>query len=289
MLPVDSVFQLHPLSETEKIFKDLYHEHKALVSSTALSLKELFRSVPQYEELLAPDGKDFSAQDYLRESLFPQFLDVAILPHERYTPPFLHSHSFFELIYVVKGSCRNQIGSKNIFMEAGDICIIAPGKTHAIFSFDDDALIYNLMVRSGTFEHTFLNALPHKDILSTFFSKVVHAQNPDAYILFRTGEDLIQQGLLKKMLKEYTEHRHYYNTILNALITLFFLKLLQNHEKDVIVPNPETNEMDENIIFILNYMTEHYNTITLNGLADFFITAGGRSPDFSKIILDRIL
>lgn len=53
-------------------------------------------------------------------------------------------------------------------------------------------------------------------------------------------------------------------------LTNFFIKLLRRHEKNVLVPNPTGHKDEQNIIFILRYLTEHYDTIKLKELAHFF-------------------
>lgn len=57
-------------------------------------------------------------------------------------------------------------------MKAGEICIVAPETVHAMSVFSDDCVVYNLIIRSATFERTFLDALPKDSILYIF------SQNP---------------------------------------------------------------------------------------------------------------
>ena len=67
----------------------------------------------------------------------------------------------------------------------------------------------------------------------------------------------------------------------NALLTIFFIHLLRNHEKNMIVPNPVGRKQENNIIFILKYIEMHYNSLTLSELAAFF--------NYSERHLSRIL
>lgn len=42
----------------------------------------------------------------------------------------LHSHDFFELVYVFEGSAVHRVGNEELFLQAGDYFIIDPGSEH---------------------------------------------------------------------------------------------------------------------------------------------------------------
>lgn len=69
--------------------------------------------------------------------------------------------------------------------------------------------------------------------------------------------------------------------MINALLEIFFICLLRNHEQNMIVPNPAGKKQEKNIIFILKYIELHYATLTLPELASFF--------NYSERQLTRIL
>lgn len=76
--------------------------------------------------------------------------------------------------------------------------------------------------------------------------------------------------LIQEIVDEFKNQKNYYDALLNSLLINFFIKLLRRHEKDVLVPNPTGNKDEKDIIFMLRYMTEHYDTITLKELSQFF-------------------
>ena len=57
---------------------------------------------------------------------------------------------------------------------------------------------------------------------------------------------------------------------MKAFVALFLVTLLRNHEANVIIPGIAPSLMNENTIYILQYMQMHYTTITLSELAQFF-------------------
>ena len=69
--------------------------------------------------------------------------------------------------------------------------------------------------------------------------------------------------------------------MINALLEIFFICLLRNHEQNMIVPNRAGKKQEKNIIIILKYIELHYATLTLPELASFF--------NYSERQLTRIL
>lgn len=265
-----SLDTLHPLSQTEQFFKTMHKKYQRAHLDEPKSIREINRLVPELANRSPEGDSQLAPADSLHEKYFPRFLDIMLIKHDRYAPAFKHSHSFFEIIYVLKGTCRNYFSSHSITMHAGDICILAPDITHAISAFRDDAIVYNIMVRSGTFNQTFLNSLPQQGVLYTFFSHALYAPGSETYLYFRSAPDPQLLGLLNEINTEFSLRGNYYSSLLNALLTNFFIKLLRGHEKDVLVPNPTGRRPEENIIFILKYVTNHYNDISLSELAQFF-------------------
>lgn len=259
-----------PLDSDEIFFKGLFLEHPDAHLERPKSITEIHRIVPEGKRLFQMSESDFMPEDTLLEKHFPNFLDVMVLRSARYAPAFKHSHTFFEVVCVVNGSCENHFASQTLHMNTGDICIVSPQTVHALSAFSDECIVYNLLMRSATFEQTFLNSLPQHGILFNFLSRALYAPSSETFLFFRAGEDTLLLSLLEEIVAEFDMRKNYYDVLLNSLLTNFFIKLLRRHEKNVLVPNPTGHKDEQNIIFILRYLTEHYDTIKLKELAHFF-------------------
>lgn len=259
-----------PLDSNELFFRELYFAHPSAHLELPKTIMEIHRLVPESARLFEDSDSDLKPEDALLEKHFPHFLDVMLLRASRYAPAFLHSHSFFEIVCVLNGSCENHFASQTLHMETGDICIVSPQTVHAVSAFSDDCILYNLMIRSATFEQAFLNSLPQRGILFDFFTHALYAPGSETYIYFKTERDPQVLELIQEIIDEFHAQGQYYDVLLNSLLTNFFIKLLRRHEKNVLVPNPTGNKDENNIIFILRYLTEHYDTITLKELSQFF-------------------
>ena len=259
-----------PLNADEQFFKALHLAHPDAHLELPKTISEIDCLVPEITQILKSNHSNLEPKDSLLEKNFPHFLDVMIMRSSRYAPAFKHSHSFFEVACVLSGSCENHFTTQILHMNAGDICILSPQTSHAISAFSDDCILYNLMIRSATFEQTFLNSLPQQGILFNFFSRALYAPDSETYIYFKTGNDPQLLTLLQEIIDEFHDQKYYFDVLLNSLLTNFFIKLLRRHEKNVLVPNPTGHKDEQNIIFILRYLTEHYDTITLKELSQFF-------------------
>ena len=64
----------------------------------------------------AAAGFTYHPGNALDETILPSDEDTIIFRHNRYAPAFLHSHTFFEMIYVLRGTCENIFTSHTISM-----------------------------------------------------------------------------------------------------------------------------------------------------------------------------
>lgn len=196
--------------------------------------------------------------------------DITAVQHLRYMPAVLHDHEFFELACVLNGTLTNYIGDLRMELNEGDVIIISPHNHHAVCAYSDDAIMVNILVRASTFEQHFLNLLPKSDILYDFFVKTLYVPSKSPYLLFPTGGDTQISKCVRQLLEENQRNRRYKNTMLASLLSEFFVTLMRRHEKDVVIPGISASLLNENTLFIIEYMQNNYSTISLSHLASFF-------------------
>ena len=140
--------------EDELFYRDYYQSDRSDAAIREIAEK-LRKDKAQGLDVWIPE-LDMHGKELLAELLIGAGNgNVSVRKHTRYNPLFVHSHSFFELIYVLTGFCMNTIEDRPIRMEKGDLCIIAPGMSHALGVFDDDSIVLNILVRKTTFRETF--------------------------------------------------------------------------------------------------------------------------------------
>ncbi len=261
------------LTDDEQFFKEIYLAHRSLhpeLPHTLAELDRLTNRVPEYRQLRRKRQHSFPESDVFSERTFARCDDIVVLLHERYSPCFIHTHDYFELSYVLAGSCTNHIAGETITQKTGDLSIISLHTPHAVSVFSDDTVLMNLLIRSSTFEQTFFGSLTQRDVLSSFFARALYTPDHHSYLLFQTGEDADVRRLMLQLFDEYRENKTYADRMLRALVTMLFATLLRSHEHNLTVPNPTGSDSDPNIMFILNYILAHYQTLSLHELASFF-------------------
>lgn len=206
-------------------------------------------------------------------------VDIAVTKHYRYTPPFKHTHTFFEMFYVYSGSCTQELAGTSITFNTGDICIVSPDTEHSI-SVMDDSIVINVLIRKSTFNETFFDLLKGNNILSNFFTEILYAKTHKNYIIFHTGYDDKLKSILLDIFNEYISNNKYSRNIINNMLVVFFAYLLQNHENDVEVPL-KTTEESTLLTQILIFIEDNYLDITLEKLCEEF--------HFSTAYLSRMI
>ncbi len=184
-----SLTELIPEMEPDEIFyKRIFLEYPEAHLDQAHTVEEIEKLCPEASSHAAA-GFTYHPGNALDETILPSDEDTIIFRHNRYSPAFLHSHTFFEMIYVLRGTCENIFTSHTISMQAGDICIVAPSIIHALSAFSDDCVIYNFLIKSQTFEAVFLNSLPKYGTLHDFFSRALYSPGSQFYLYFKSGKD----------------------------------------------------------------------------------------------------
>lgn len=258
------------LRDFERILKEVTSRHP----SKELKNPHSFSDIKIILEEANLKGRNTFAELLLNQELeeelfFKQHTDVEIYQHLRYLPAYWHSHNFVEIACVIQGQCTNYILEQQLEMKQGDICIIAPGTKHAISAFSDDCLMFNILLRTSTFETAFFGVLSGNDFLSDFFMHTLYSSNRHPYLLFRSGNDAELLNYIGFAHQEFRRNRQYKNRMLISIIDAFFITLLRNQGANVILPDTPSDG-DENTILILKYIQEHYTTVTLTELATFF-------------------
>lgn len=256
------------LRETEQNYKQLYLDSR-FEADKAILFNDFLEITDASFSSMFPESSIY-AESLMEDQYFQIKQDISAVQHIRYLPPLIHTHEFFEMACVLSGTFTNYIGEQKTELHAGDILILAPRTRHAICTYQDDGIMVNILMRSSTFERHFLSLLPDNDLLYSFFVKALYGNSDTPYLLFHTGEDPRITEYTVSILREYQRNQRYKNTMLSSLMSVFFVYLLRVHEKDIFIPTLSSSVMNENTIFIIEYMQKNYNTITLSHLAEFF-------------------
>lgn len=189
---------------------------------------------------------------------------VYLTRHNRYTPPFTHTHTFFEIIYVLKGNCLHNIHGNSYTMQEGDLCMISPAVEHSIFA-DGSSIVINILIRRSNIEDIFLNALRDQNIISDFLVNSIYLKDYAAYIIFHTLDDVDVKEQILEMYLEQFENEAFSDRIISSMLMIFFIKLVRKYKRTAEIHSalPAGAAAAQ----LLHYIVNNSGTITLNELA----------------------
>lgn len=189
---------------------------------------------------------------------------VRLQKHNRYTPAFFHTHAFFEIIYVLKGTCTHNIFNKNYEMTEGDLCLLSPSVVHSIST--EDGIVINILIRRSNMEDIFFNVLRDNNVISDFLINSLYLEHYTTFLTFHTLEDNEVQNQILEMYLEQTLDDAYSDRIISSMLIIFFTKLARKYKRAA--ESPSSLEETTAAAQLLHCITNEYNTITLNELSD---------------------
>lgn len=260
--------QIYILNEEELFYKKQHEARLAGQIHAYIEAQDIddvirrHRLIPEVSETIPPEFLD---------SFFFDMTDkdsIIVQKHNRYSPAIVHTHTFFELVYVYDGRCTQTISGQELSMKTGDFCVIPPSVEHSIGVFDD-SIIINIMLRRNSLHSMFYNFLNMPNKLSGFFLNNIYARRANDYILFHSGMDSqIRESFLWMLWESINRQEYHYHCITNVLLLDFFL-LVRNYSESVQMPQ-FGDRMDVQRYAIIQYIQDNYRDITLQAVADRF-------------------
>lgn len=259
---------IYQLNEEELFYKE---QHEARIAGQIHSYiaRQNINEVVQ-KHLLIPEVTETIPPEFL-DSFFFDVTDkdsIVVQKHNRYSPAIVHSHTFFELVYVYDGNCTQIISEQSISMKTGDFCVIPPNVEHSISVFDN-SIIINIMLRRNTLHSMFYNFLNTPNKLSSFFLNNIYAKRANDYIIFHSGMDpFIRDSFIWMLWESMNRQEYYYQCVTNTLLLTFYL-LVRNYSESVQTPL-FSDRMDVQRYAIIQYIQDNYRDVTLSDVAKRF-------------------
>lgn len=285
----DRIMQLFPLTPAEIAYKESYLHSSLNLMDSPMSFFQYQAYVEEglcVTPLKSNNCRDLSIDHmgYCAAPVEESFSGdtVQLIPHERYSYPIVHSHSFIEIIYVYHGCCTHFVDKRSFTLNEGDLCILAPDVMHAPSVIDDDTIVLNLLISKNVFDQNFLNLLRGGNVMIHFFESYFYQKETfSPYIIYPTGDDSEMHELFYKMYREAQDQKYAYQRKLFILAESMFIHLIRKYEMMAYVSSEIENTFNSHIVSILGYISFNYSRANLKDTADFF---GYTSAYLSRMI-----
>ena len=252
---------------------------------SGMSLEEyvsFIRGLPIYADPILPQVHTYMFDPSVEEVvLFPDNKDVFCILNMPHMVAIPHTHNFFEITFVLKGSCTFLFEGESVTLSAGDLCIVSPGSRHSL-PFGADCIAPSVMVRRSTFDSMFGNLLTQKDLLSLFFRNNLYGAKRANYLLLKTGNDPLVFHTMQQLHYESNLPDGYANDCSVSLLNLLLARALRSASAAVTLHHYEGfSERDFDFALVLQYIQQNYRTVTLSSLAKTF--------HFSEAYLSKLI
>lgn len=250
--------------------KGMVHEHADIVSHAIPSpfiSDEMFLRLANQRRLPIFPADENSSYDVIENSIIPDPLDVYTVQQMLNISTELHTHDFFEVVYVFQGSCQFTFQRNSRMLSAGEICVIAPGSEHSIDANAQDSVVFMVMIRKSTFNSTFFSLLSRRDLLSDFFRTILYGKAHANYLLFFTDNSHEIKSLIKQLFMNSAENDSYANACCISLVNLLFAMVLRNYSKTIQFYD---YQLGTDFSLVLQYIQNNYLSLTLKQLSKIF-------------------
>lgn len=179
-----------------------------------------------------------------------------------------HTHDFFEINYVYRGSCINLIEENTITMQEGDIVIIHPGAFHILYA-DKNSDVFNFLVDKDCFIKELKRAISCSSPLYKFINKA-GKESFHKFILLpsKNGRSSLSSKIATQLIEASTSDSPWRNLLQESLMLNLIFTL--GTECNNATLSETRGESTEKMINILSYITENYATVTLDDIAKKF-------------------
>ena len=227
----ETLDRLRDWDKAEMIYRDAYRMRHGQLSQEELE-KQYADNPRILNYALYPD----SFLDTLpEERVITEGRHTAVSKHPRYLTYLFHTHVFFEMTYVVEGTCTQFFDNASQEMKPGDFCILSPETRHYIYDFNE-AIVVNILIRSSTFMDIFHGLMRQNTKISQFFAGNLYSRKKLRYMMFHAGDDAEIRRLILAMYDEEQRNDAYSDNIIVNLISIVFSQLLRRHSADMETP-----------------------------------------------------
>lgn len=208
------------------------------------------------------------------EKVFEKNNDVFINIHTleaNSSTPQLHGHDFFEINYVISGSCIQQLENQEpLVLKSNSICIMNPNVRHNLRVETCNDLVLNLSMKKSLFTTTFFSLIEQHDYIGQFFlSYFLSMDKSSNYLLFNFLDTEKISDMMEAICHEYLDKKPYYAINLSCMLVLLFSEVVRSGTESL-NKRQFPDKMSVQITALFNYLSVHYATATLNSTAEYF-------------------
>jgi len=265
-LPLKMLTEPLPLTPLEQVLKHLttvYLRGSCTREEMEQLTAKLLQNAPADREFALSLLTDTMPGNLMDADFIPQQAQVHMMLHARYTPAMLHSHTFFEVLYVACGSCINVFEDGLMQLQAGELLFIPPGLRHAISVFDDETNLVNFLVRTDALASALQGMTNPDDAIARFFDM---GSRPGASNVLYISSDENLSYLVGRINMEITRgDDRFRSRIIESYFRILMVHLIRDYGEHARLMQVQVPEQTVDIV--LQYLRSEMGSVTLSDLA----------------------
>lgn len=191
-----------------------------------------------------------------------------------------HKHTFFEFIYVYQGSCQCFLdGIEHIFHQ-NQVCIMNTNTLHTMH-VHPHSYILNVLISTRLFDEIFIQLMSGNDsFLSFFLDSIYNRKNKSKFYIFDLLPNSDCEFFLQKLISECIKNPHRKQQEKKSIFICLLYALSEQYQDSLEKPSSKSAL---NFATLIEYISDNYNTVTLENIADHFhYTANSMSRYIKK-------
>ena len=220
-------------------------QHTMQIMNDPVALRE-------QEQLAASFHEKYGTSGLTEEDFIPDGMNVAVEKLPRYVEIPAHSHRFIECAYVLRGSCIHRIDENEVVQQEGSFILVPALARHQLEAVGN-ALCLTMKIRVSSFIRMNIPHLP----------SMIYP------ISFQCGKDPSAESILLFLYEQQRLDLPYRNRLMESACSSLITYILQRY-MDTMQPLYSISLRDQRMLDMVNYMYNHYRTITLHDLSAEF-------------------
>lgn len=178
--------------------------------------------------------------------------DIFINYHTQSLNGFVHSHDFFEIIYVCKGNVLDWVDGTEISLNQGELCIHNPKAQHKIIKMiEGEDFLINILLPQSIFQRSFYHMLMQNRELNQFFHNfMISSDSTSNFMVFHNTSYRIDT-IIELLVDEFLRKESASCLVLESTLIVLFSELLRDYQSDPFSQN------------LVNYISEHLQDINM--------------------------
>ncbi|MBR4458238.1 MAG: helix-turn-helix domain-containing protein [Clostridia bacterium] len=203
-------------------------------------------------QIVASFHEKYGRTGLTEEDFMPADFNIAVEKLLRYIEIPPHSHEFVECAYVLRGSCIHRVGENEVIQREGSFILIPVPTQHQLTAVDD-AVCLTMKIRLGYFMKM----------------NVPHLPTMIYPISFQCGQDPFSESMLLFLYEQQKLALPYRKELMESTATCLITYILQKY-MNTMQPLYSISIRDRRMLDMVNYMYNHYRTVSLRDLAAAF-------------------